>query len=474
MTDASQRWPIDRKWLALAALALAFMLALAWRLPELVVSDADEGTYVYAGKLFVEGRLPYRDFLFAHPPGIMVLAAGAWALSDGSLFGVRLLFAAFWLLALVPITLLTERFTRSFTTGLVAAGLSVVGLLLVANMGRTARLEPAMLVFILWGFWAWIAAPRSHLVQAAAGAAFALATIVKLTSVVPIGAFVAVHLLLTFREPRRLVSALAGAAVIGVPVLLLCLRDPAFQEWVLSAQVKRPRDTMDWRVTALALACVRNPVLPLGMLAAAYQLIRGRNPHLKALAVTLFVTTFSLAFVFRSVAQYYFALPVPFAAISFAVALHAFVEQRFPRLLARGSLALVIATPLVALAFAEVYHRKADSHVGEPARIMPLLEGRQGNVWTMVPDFALFAERPLVDWYFIVDSYLARKIGALKDDELRRSLSSADSVVLYPGEFDGMPATKSTLERDFTLAHAGPAWYVWLRREPSVPRLEAK
>lgn len=458
---------VPPKWWTLLLVASALFLALAWRLPSLVVSDADEGTYIYAGRLLTEGRFPYRDFLFAHPPGMILLTASAWLVSGGSLLGVRLFFLGLALLGLVPAVLLVQRFTRSWIAGLAAGEAVVVGLLFMANMGRTARLEPVMLVFLMWGFLAWVNAPRSIVIQALAGGLFAVATIVKLTSVVPIGLFLIGQLLWNRHEPRRWIAAILGACALGIPALLICLGEPAFREWVLDAQVQRPRDTMDWRLTALAHASVRCPLLPLGLIAAGYELVRGRNPHVRSLALTALVTTFCLAFVFRSVATYYFALPVPFATVVLATRVHAMVTTRAPHFAERGWTAIAFALPFAALLFCEVYHRRAAEHVSEPQAIVPLLQGRQGAVWTMVPDFALFTERPLVDWYYVVDSYLPRKIGVLSDEAVQRSLAQTDTAVLYPSEFDQWPGAKRILERDFTLAHDGPAWHVWLRRVPA-------
>ena len=54
------------------------MFGALWvRLASVVISDMDARTYPYGGKLVTEGLVPYRDFLLAHPP-FAVYVAAAW------------------------------------------------------------------------------------------------------------------------------------------------------------------------------------------------------------------------------------------------------------------------------------------------------------------------------------------------------------------------------------------------------------
>ena len=72
------------------ALAIVFITALLTRLIPArhgVIVDYDEGVYVTAALLLAEGLLPYRDFVFLHPPGIL-LAIAAWA-PGGPLFALQ-------------------------------------------------------------------------------------------------------------------------------------------------------------------------------------------------------------------------------------------------------------------------------------------------------------------------------------------------------------------------------------------------
>jgi 4-amino-4-deoxy-L-arabinose transferase-like glycosyltransferase len=455
---------VSRADVVAVAAALCIFAAAALRLPSLVVSEADEGTYVYAGRLITEGLLPYEDFMFAHPPMIAALTALAWRIVGEDLLLIRLGFLAFWLTAFYPLVSLTRMMAASRAAPIAAAVLTFVGLLFMSNMGRSVRLEPVMLVFLLWGTAAFFAEPRSTRWQLIAGAAFAAAALVKLTAILPVFGIVLGELLFRRHGKRAWIALAVGGAVTALPVVAVCLSRPHFFEWVFLAHAQRPRDTLGWRLVALASASLRCPLLPAGVVCSVYQLLRGREPTVRALALATLSTTLALAFVFKSVATYYFALAAPFATVVTVVTVH-------PRLLRFANVrtnrwwyGLSTASLVAAVAFVETYHRFAALHVSEPLAILPSLASRQGPIWTMVPDFALAARRPLVSWYYIVDSYLPRLTGALTAPAIAASLAGAETAVLFPGEFSSLPEATEVLHREFDLTHAGPYWFVWERR----------
>ena len=88
------------------ALALIGVVAFAARLHAMLrggglggISNYDDGVYFAGAESLVSGRLPYRDFVLLHPPGIVVVlspfAALAHLLSDATAFELgRLVFIA--------------------------------------------------------------------------------------------------------------------------------------------------------------------------------------------------------------------------------------------------------------------------------------------------------------------------------------------------------------------------------------------
>jgi hypothetical protein len=57
----------------LGALVLLFFVLQVWNLPLAAFPRADEGVHAEAGRMIVDGYMPYRDFSYAHPPLLPVL-----------------------------------------------------------------------------------------------------------------------------------------------------------------------------------------------------------------------------------------------------------------------------------------------------------------------------------------------------------------------------------------------------------------
>ena len=127
VTSASDRW------LLAGIVGLAFLVRLV---PVLVrgslygVQMYDDGVYFGAALAMVQGLVPYRDFLFLHPPGILYLTAPFAALSNA--LGDPNAFAA----ARIAFTLL----------GAINTGLVVI---LASRMGRRC----ALLAGLLYAVW---------------------------------------------------------------------------------------------------------------------------------------------------------------------------------------------------------------------------------------------------------------------------------------------------------------------------------
>ena len=115
----------------------------------------DDGVYFSGAQHLYAGDLPYRDFLFLHPPGMLVLLVPFAGLSDlltdsWSLAAARLLFVAIG----VANTLLVARLLRPFGVVAIVAG---AGLYAVwsgsALVERTVLLEPLLNLSVLLVLW---------------------------------------------------------------------------------------------------------------------------------------------------------------------------------------------------------------------------------------------------------------------------------------------------------------------------------
>jgi hypothetical protein len=449
----------------LLLLILALFVAALFRLSTLIVSEPDEGTYVYAGRLVAEGNALYRDLMLAHPPLMMWFIAGVWKLVPG-LMPVRVAYILLVCLAWIPFYGLARLASRSHLASLAAVALTACGALFAANMGRTVRLEPFMLALLFPGAWALFARPESRAWNAGAGALFALASLAKLTSIFPVGFFFIADLIWPFatQRVRRWSLVAAGAALVLVPTWLGLMQVPGCIEWIFRAQAARPSAAYGWRLYLLAEGFARFPPFLLGLGVSAVVLVRGASPRVKAFALAGIGTAFATAFLFKSYGRYYIVLAAPWSMLALA----AMVEQLWPAarrgLLAKAWMTAIVAAGVLGpFAYSEVLDRFSAMHVLGPRQILPIVQSRKGFLLTPVPDFAFFAERDLYPWYYVVDWYLPLDLHRLSDAELAAAVDGSDTLVLYPGEFDALPLTKARIDSDFTKAYSDPNWEAWRR-----------
>jgi 4-amino-4-deoxy-L-arabinose transferase-like glycosyltransferase len=229
--------------LSVGGLLLLIACGFLSRLPAVIISDMDEGTYLYAGKLLASGQAPYRDFLLAHPP-LAVLLSGGWQWLFGSaVMPARIAYLVLTLASTISLYAIGRALARSHLAGLLAIAAYTTGMLLLANMGRTVRLEPLMNAFLLAGFAAYLLRPDSLRVRALVGALLAGAVLVKLVAVVPAGLLVIADACWARPGRRFLPSwlvAAGGAALVLVPSAVVLLSQPGFVDDVLRSQLNRP------------------------------------------------------------------------------------------------------------------------------------------------------------------------------------------------------------------------------------------
>lgn len=208
----------------------------------------DDGVYYAAAASLVSGRLPYRDFVLLHPPG-MALLLSPFALL-GRLTSDHLGFAsarvAFMLLSALnagAVAALGARSRRpAATVAALAGGLFAALWYSPIYASRTTLLEtPAstlllVALLLLWrrrrtpGPWA----------QAAAGAALGASAAVKIWGIVPLLVVAAWQLRAAGRGPTLRLLGGAAAAVFAVCIAFFVQAPAAMTRLVLLDQLHRP------------------------------------------------------------------------------------------------------------------------------------------------------------------------------------------------------------------------------------------
>lgn len=227
--------------------ALAVRLALSvYRTPFAFdglfsIGNYDDGVYFSSAIAFVNGRMPYRDFLFLQPPGITVLLAPFGALAalvgDANAFATARL--AFLALGGLNAALVVVAMRRYGLVAASAAGLLWALFLPAAYAERSTLLEGVGNTLLLAALVASAPAAPTRAAKGRwllAGLALGVAVTVKLWIVVPL------LVLASFRRAARgriLAGAAVGIAVVCLPFALAAPR--AFAEQVVLDQLGRPR-----------------------------------------------------------------------------------------------------------------------------------------------------------------------------------------------------------------------------------------
>jgi alpha-1,2-mannosyltransferase len=325
----------------------------------------DDGVYFSAAASFVFGRLPYRDFLLLHPPGIMLVLAPFAELgrltSDRDAMAVAR--AAFLLLGAINVAL-TARLAGVLgrTAALVAGGLAAVWVHAV-YVDRVPLLEPVGNLFLLIALLLLtqrgrVRAGRAELL---AGLALGLSIGIKVWGVVPF-AILGVFVLVT-RGWRAGVRMGVGAAVAGLvvcgPFFLAAPRE-MFRMLVLD-QIGRPeigpsaieRPPLMLGVTAYVgkqdVPLVVAISLGLGVLLLALGALALREPRARVWMALLVGNVLLILAAPVYFAHYSAFLAVPLALVIGAGAAEVARSLRGRPVLLRRGLAAVTATALAVL-----------------------------------------------------------------------------------------------------------------------------
>jgi 4-amino-4-deoxy-L-arabinose transferase-like glycosyltransferase len=454
--------------MVVAFLGLA-LLAYGYRLGSVIVPDMDEGTYLLAGRLVAGGAVPYRDFMLTHPPAIAYLIASWISFAGPSIVAARIANAVLVLVSTIPLYLLARSLTRSRAGGLLALGSYVVGMLLLANMGRTIRLEPIMNAALIAGTYAYLRPRPTARWTVIAGALFAIATMVKLVAVVPVLSLLVTDVL--WRRDgllRRWATLAAAAAAALIPIAAVLVAQPRFLDDVLFAQLDRPGLPLLVRVSYLAQDLIRDPLLGLGLVASGVFVVRASDVRLRALSLVALVSTACLTLAFRTFFGYYLVQVLPWLSISIAAGLVGVARATRPPLrrwsmpaIAVGALSLATAVPL---AYEEYYDRTAHDHVSSAKEILAGLRDGAGPVYSMYPSFPLWSGRQACGTYYVADSLIPRITGRIGDDDFVSLFSSCSALVLWPGELDGYLKANAYVRENFALRIANGDYALWVRR----------
>lgn len=477
------------------------------------VYDYDDGVYFGAAIRLVNGALPYRDFVFVHPPGIALLLSPfaylARATGTEVAFGWARIFTVFICAGNVALVGLLLR-RRSLLVALTASWLLALFPLSVAAT-NTVLLEPYFLFFVLLGFVLLYAKdfPLTGQRVLGAGLLVGFAGSIKVWALLP-----ACGLLCSLfgtRKARPLLFSAGLAIGFVVPCLsFLVLAPRSFLHDVIEAQLQRSAtgsgatgllDRLDALIGApglswlglssmvgAILALVFGATLALGLA----RLWRHLDRLDAAVLVSAMLSTIAVL-ASRAFYGYYAYLPVVFLSMLVAIAVGHMREAwrvREQRVIkdhgrARRALALFACLLIVAL-FVQVatfdrQYVERSAVVVPGASISALIPAGACTLFDE-PALAIVADRyqstdpscpPLVDpfgqWLVSDPSRLPPSDGPYAPaltEHWRSWISQAKYVVLHSILSDYLPWSNSLREafdRDFRLIDPSPGAYVFGR-----------
>lgn len=230
-----------------ALLAFAVRWDLVGGVPGLVgYHGYDDGVYFAAAVSLAHGRLPYRDFLFLHPPGIVVALApfGAlarWIGDPGAFATARVVFL---LVGAANAVLVTRTARQWGTAAMTAAGLIYAVSPAAASAEHLTLLEPLGSLTLLAGVALLMRASRRDQMCSlgwVAGVVLGLGATVKIWNVVPIIVVICWHWITSGARAAR---TLAGGVLAAVATVLLPFAIPAgpmMARYILVDQLGRAR-----------------------------------------------------------------------------------------------------------------------------------------------------------------------------------------------------------------------------------------
>ena len=287
----------------LGALALFGLLVRLW--PFLSGSalaypmDYDEGVYFSAAGLLARGVLPYRDFVFVHPPGLLwfLATSAAWPADPSRLFALSRFIAAGLGGASVYLAGRTAQRAGGLLAGAVAALLYALYPEAV-GVERGPFLEPVLNLACLAFAAVWLGNTEDGKARRPllAGALLGVSVAVKVWA----GAWVIAGLASLPRKERSraaLQLALGAVAAYAVLVLPLALRAPrAFVTQTLLFHALRPKDGTPAGVgRMLEMVHVGHRVAPVlaavALLSLPWRVRRGDGARTERLFVTAWLVT---------------------------------------------------------------------------------------------------------------------------------------------------------------------------------------
>ncbi len=380
--------------------------------------DYDEGVYFSAASYLLQGVLPWRDFVFVHPPGLLffLAATSAWTHAflgvDGAFTFARWLAVLIGVLNTVLVARIVSRWNGPAWASLLAAGFYATYSEIVQSE-RGPFLEPLLNLVCLGLVLALLhaqASPRRGRWLAFAGVLGGFALTIKLWAVVwVVGALWALASFTTRRELLHFALTVAGTALLLVGPLAL-LAPEAFFTQVALFHAWRPPDSFIARGDRLTqIVSVRHLASPL-LAALTVALLAWKRQWSPLARISVAAWALTLLAFFASAAwwnQYNAHLIASEALV--AGGLFSLLPSRL-----RGALALASVLS-IGLSISHTVRRSQPTTEHHLSLVRSTLRDSKDCVFTFEPGWSLAAGRlPARETGPLIDNYAVQLLNALQ------------------------------------------------------------
>jgi hypothetical protein len=445
--------------LSLAGMAVTLRLWPLLREPWLK-PDVDEGVYLGGAWLLSQGVLPYRDFVFAHLPGaLLMLLPAAFLIEPGQANDLALLVARATVACMDGLTAgLIYLAMRQLAPppGALLAAIVYASDAVVVQTSRSVLLEPLQAPWIVAGMGLVLASQHGRRLGGAAGLCLAVGVAIKLSgAVAPIAALLIIVAERQWRLAGDLVAGLLVGAVLVCGWSVLFSGDEIIRQTVLLQLERpdvRPWNYWDWLLGDRWMAVTATAsFLGIGTLSTHAWLGHRVAPGWRLMLLWSALTLLLFALISDFYDHYYVALVAPLACLAAAL------SAALPGPYRRGLL------PALVLLLGPLWWGQASTwgDVDRAATIQPTVRALQAMpgeqaILSFNPMINVLAGRPIVqvpDGPYLLDAFLGETyLDSALDRRWPRALEakiaaagSAELLVGTSEEMDFLP----TLHRSF-------------------------
>ncbi len=296
-------------YLALVALIILFLAVESKGLFH--YDNSDENVYLYMSSLVSEGKLPYRDFFYAHPPIELLFGAAVFRIFGFNLFVLKLIPLAAIVISWILVFLIARNYFGDFPA-LLSSAFFLFTYRVMAEATYFMGVNIA-LMFMLFGFFYLLKKPYL------AGLFFAVAALTRLLVIVPIILLLGFALL---KKPKSFLKSFSAfAAVFGIANLFLLWAYPQYFVSVYEFHLLKPAvEGSSW---SLYFDFISQNLL---LAVAAASAFLWWNKKLILFAI---ISAASLVFLMQlsRIFNFYFLIAIPFLAIIAGVSVDSLLKK---------------------------------------------------------------------------------------------------------------------------------------------------